>query len=234
MVLNLVLAIIGKLAEMISKELGIMWWFLAIALAIALGNFDAGPALASAQNDCFSQDNARRISGCSEIIDDPSTAARLRSRAYAMRALAYAMTGDYIRSIPDYDAALQINPDFAVAWNNRAWSLFKSGQPLRALPNVERSLGLSPFSAHSYDTRAHIRQVTGHPQKALKDYKMAIRLGGRRLTRLYQCGLQERGLYQGLLDGIDRPSLQSALKTCVASKTCDPLPDDENCRQATS
>lgn len=217
-----------------KQELVIMRCLLAIGLALTLAMSGGRAAQADARDDCFSQDNARRISGCGELIEDPTTDANLRSRAYAMRALAHAMRGNYSRSIPDYDEALQINPDFAVAWNNRAWSLFKSGQPMRALPDVQRSLDLSPLSAHSYDTRAHIRQVTGDPERALKDYNKAIRLGGRRMTRLYQCGLQERGLYQGLLDGINRPSLQVALKTCVASKTCDPLPDDENCRQATS
>jgi len=216
------------------EEPDMSWRFGAIILAVVLVHAGTLPAIADAQTDCFSPDNMRRITGCSELIDDPRISPKLRSRAYAMRALAHAMEGMYLRSIPDYDEALNLNPDFAVAWNNRAWSLFKSGQPRRGLPDVQRSLKLSPFSAHSYDTRAHIRQVTGDPERALKDYNMAIRLGGRRMTRLYQCGLQERGLYNGLLDGINRPSLQSALKTCIATDKCDPLPDDEHCRQATS
>lgn len=210
------------------------WRIGAIILALVSMTVTIPAAWADAKTDCFSQDNVRRHSGCSELIDDPATNRSLRARAYAMRALAYAMDGDHLRSIPDYDEALHLNPSFAVAWNNRAWSLFKSGQALRGLPDVERSLVLSPFSAHSYDTRAHIRQVMGELDRALKDYNKAIRFGGRRMTRLYQCGLQERGLYNGQLDGRDSPELQKALKKCVGLDKCDPLPDDENCRQATS
>ena len=204
---------------------------LAVAgLVVAL----SGSALADARKDCFSRDLARRISGCGELIEAPDTSRDERSRAYAMRALAYAMRREYARSIPDYDRAIELNPGYAVAWNNRAWSLFKSGQYARAMADVQRSLELSPLSAHSYDTRAHLFQVTGRPERALSDYNIAIRLGGKYMTRLYQCGLQERGLYLGQLDGIDSPALQKALKICVGKAQCDPLPEDENCRQATS
>ena len=207
---------------------------LAGVLGFGLYAAAAGVALADARTDCFSTDNARRISGCSELIEAPGTSRNEKSRAFAMRALAYAMQRQYGRSIPDYDRAIELNPRYAVAWNNRAWSLFKSGRPHRAMPDVQRSLQLSPLSAHSYDTRAHLFQVTGRPGKALADYNMAIRLGGKYMTRLYQCGLQERGLYRGQLDGIDTPALQKALKTCIGKDKCDPLPEDENCRQATS
>jgi len=207
---------------------------LAASLAMSLSAAAIGPALADARTDCFSQDNSRRISGCSELIESPETSQNERSQALAMRALAYATMRQYRRSIPDYDKAIELNPGYAVAWNNRAWSLFKSGRFARAMPDVQRSLQLSPLSAHAYDTRAHIYQVTGKATKALSDYNMAIRLGGKYMTRLYQCGLQERGLYLGQLDGIDSPALQKGLKTCIGKAKCDPLPEDENCRQATS
>ncbi len=203
-------------------------------LAIGLSVMTIGAAIADARTDCFSPDTGRRISGCSELIDAPETTRTERAQALAMRALAYAMMRQYERSIPDYDRAIELSPDYAVAWNNRAWSFFKSGKFARAMPDVQRSLQLSPLSAHAYDTRAHLFQMTGQANKALADYNMAIRLGGKYMTRLYQCGLQERGLYLGQLDGIDSPALQKGLKTCIAKNKCDPLPEDENCRQATS
>ena len=81
-----------------------------------------------------------------------------------MRALAYSLKGRYDTAIRDYDAAIAMKPDFAVALNNRAWAYFRWGRAATGLPDVERSLRISPTSAHALDTRAHIRQALGAPR----------------------------------------------------------------------
>jgi tetratricopeptide (TPR) repeat protein len=151
-----------------------------------------------------------------------------------MRALAYSLKGRYDTAIRDYDAAIAMKPDFAVALNNRAWAYFRWGRAATGLPDVERSLRLSPTSAHALDTRAHIRQALGDPQGALSDYNSAMLQGGSRMIKLYQCGLTEARLYTGEIDGTWRPELMQALEQCVRDKGCDPLPADEQCRAATS
>lgn len=152
----------------------------------------------------------------------------------AMRALAYSLKGMYDRAIEDYNRAIVLAPNFAVAYNNRAWAYYRSGRGQQGMADVERSIRLDPFSEHAYDTRAHIRQVMGDTQGALADYDKSIRLGGARMIKLYQCGLAERGLYKGERDGRDNPELRQAFGKCVLDKECDPLPGDEQCRDATS
>jgi len=127
-----------------------------------------------------------------------------------------------------------LEPNFAVALNNRAWAYFRWGKAATGLPDIEKSLKLDPFAAHSLDTRAHIRQALGDPKGALNDYTKAMFHGGMEMTKLYQCGLTEARLYEGRIDGIWRRELQDALEKCVVSTTCDPLPADEHCRPATS
>jgi tetratricopeptide (TPR) repeat protein len=192
------------------------------------------PSFGQSALDCFGEDNERRIVGCSEIIASPGTAPEELATAYAMRALGFSLKGLYDLALPDYDKALSINPDFAVALNNRAWALFKAGRAREGLPDVEKSLALGPGSAHTYDTRAHIRQALGNPAGAMADYVLAMRFGGERMIKLYQCGLQAQGLFEGKVDGIYTPSMREALEACVRSTTCDPLPADEECRAATS
>jgi hypothetical protein len=46
--------------------------------------------------------------------------------------------------------------------------------------------------------------------------------------------LQAQGYYDGALDGIVRRELRRGLETCVATRGCDPLPPDEECRKVTS
>ena len=119
-------------------------------------------------------------------------------------------------AINDYDVAINMRPDFAVALNNRAWAYFRWGKAATGLPDVEKSLQLSPTSAHSLDTRAHIKQVLGEPQAALRDYTKAMFFGGAQMIKLYQCGLTEAGHYRGEIDGVWRRELQNAIEAVRA------------------
>ncbi len=203
-----------------------------VALCALIGL--ALPSQGAATSDCFSEDNERRIAGCTALIDRPDLPGEDRAIAYSMRALAYSLKGLYHLALPDYDEAIRLNPDFAVALNNRAWALYKSGRGESGLGDVERSLALSPGSPHALDTRAHIRQSMGQSAGALADYERAMHFGGERMIKLYQCGLQAQGLYSGDVDGLYSSLLRRALEVCVTNRSCDPLPADEECRRVTS
>ena len=203
------------------------------ALAAVTATVLTPPVAADTQQDCFGPDGANRIEACSRLLELPLPPLE-KSYAFAMRALAHSLQGRYEMAIPDYDRAIEISPDFAVALNNRAWAYFKSGQPRKAEPDVARALELSPMSPHALDTRAHVRQSLGDLKGALKDYNAAMRYGGARMVKLYQCGLQAHGLYDGVLSGIVSEKLRGALETCVKNRGCDPLPADEECRRLTS
>lgn len=194
----------------------------------------ATPAAADSIRDCFGENNERRIEGCSALIAVPGLDAGAKSLAHAMRALAYSLEGHFERALPDHDQAVSLDPSSAMALNNRAWTLFKLKQPEPALRDAERSIALAPASPHAYDTRAHIKQTLGHPAPALKDYERAIELGGERIVKLYQCGLQAQGIYTGDTNGAYTRETRRALKACVANPACDPLPADEECRNVTS
>ena len=193
------------------------------------------PAIADNSGDCFSEDVARRIQGCTDLIERGGFSREELSHAYSQRALAYSLKGLHGEAIRDYDRAIELQPNNAVALNNRAWSQFKSGQGARGVGDVEASLRLSPNSGASYDTRAHIRRVMGNIEGAILDYDLAMQFGGEQMIKMYQCGLTERKLYKGALDGLWSPELRAALVKCVrGSADCDPLPADEQCRAATS
>jgi tetratricopeptide (TPR) repeat protein len=196
---------------------------------------DAASEVDRASRDCFGKDNERRISGCTALIEGGIIANQGQlASIYAMRALAFSLKGEYGTAIRDYDVAIQMQPDFSVALNNRAWAYFRWGKAATGLPDVEESLRLEPTAGHTLDTRAHIRQTLGDPKGALSDYTKAMSFGGAEMIRLYQCGLTEAGLYEGRVDGVWRRELQEAMEKCVASRTCDPLPADEQCRPAVS
>ena len=203
---------------------------LMLVLVLSLGT----SSRADVATDCLSEDWERRISGCSAIIDSPEASAEQKAVAYATRGLALSLKGQFERSIDDYDAAIRIEPNFAVALNNRAWAMHKWGRGAKGLADVEKSLALNPFSEHTWDTRGHIRQSMGQHAAAFTDYDRAANIGGERMVKIYQCGLASAGLYKGRMDGNYTDEVRTALKACANSKTCDPLPADEECKDPTS
>jgi tetratricopeptide (TPR) repeat protein len=206
-----------------------------LIMAALLGASASGPAGAAEPVDgCFGPDTGRRIESCSELLLRPNLPLEQATMAYAMRALAYSLKGQYDQALPDYDKAIRLNPEFAVALNNRAWALFKAGRAADGQSDIERALTLNPMSPHAIDTRAHIRQSMGETAGAMEDYERAMRLGGEGAVKLYQCGLQSAGLYKGEIDGRYSPDVRRALERCVADRACDPLPADEECRKAAS
>jgi tetratricopeptide (TPR) repeat protein len=184
--------------------------------------------------DCMSDDNNRRIDGCSRLLDTQELNSEQRSLAFGQRALAYSLLGMFEKALADYNDALQIKPDFPLALNNRAWSYFKLGRPLDGLPDVEHALRLDPGSPAALDTRAHIRQAQGDTAGALQDYLTAMQSGGASAIKMYQCGLRSQGLYFGSLDGKFTSTMGDALRTCVGTRYCDPLPSDSECRPEVS
>ena len=208
---------------------------IALALtALTLATVGTVPARADAAADCSSEDNERRIAGCTKLLAKPGLEPDVAALAYAMRALANSLKGKYDDAIPDFDRAISINPNFPVALNNRAWAHFKAGRPDSGVQDVDRALAMQPMSPHALDTRAHIRQQLGQTASAVADYDLAMRVGGEQIVKLYQCGLQAHGHYKGEIDGVYSPAVKEALQLCVSSRACDPLPPDEECRKVTS
>ena len=212
----------------ISKRISAFLVLLALSGAAALATV-IDPAI-----DCLSDDNDRRISGCSAIIETPGVPNEQLSVAYGLRALGYSLKGWFDKAVADYDKAIDINPDFAAALNNRAWAYFKLGRPQQGSSDVERALRLAPDNPYALDTRAHIHQSTGNAAAALSDYELAMRYGGETIVKMYQCGLRSQSLYFGALDGVYSSDVQRALHVCIDRKGCDPLPADTDCRPSVS
>ena len=208
---------------------------LTTALAIAGMNASgAQQASATESHDCFSRDLGRRIDACQDLLAQPDLDPTMRAQAHAMRALSLSVIGRYAEAINDYDKAIEIRPNFAVALNNRAWAHYRAGNVKAAWPDVTKSLELDPWSPHAHDTRAHLYHADGQAEAAFADYRSAMRLGGPHMVKLYQCGLQAQGHYLGPMNGLISDQLLLGLKACSKDQKCDPLPPDEECKAATS
>lgn len=184
--------------------------------------------------DCLSEDNERRIVGCSSLIESRLLDSRSRSLAFSRRALAFSLRQEYDKALPDYEAALKLDPGASMAFNNRAWVLWRLKRFDEGMADATRAIELQPDSHQSFDTRAHLHQSRGEVSAALKDYEEAMRLGGEKIVKIYQCGLARQKLYTGPIDGLYTSDLRKAFEACTAKADCDPLPPEEECLNATS
>jgi tetratricopeptide (TPR) repeat protein len=194
-----------------------MVWFALLQPAAAADNYA----------ECLSLRLGQRIAACTAVIDDPATGDYERELALQARSIDLSIAGRFAEAIQDHEHILRINPNSAIAYNGRAWTLFRWKNTADGMEDVNKSLSLDGTLAPAWDTRAHLYQLLGDFEKAFKDYESAIGFGGEPFIRTYQCGLRARGHYKGQIDGIYSTEMREALRACSSSKTCDPLPDNE-------
>jgi tetratricopeptide (TPR) repeat protein len=196
-----------------------------------------GTAGADTLPDCFSGQLRQRMPSCTAIIEDPSTTALDRERALETRSIDLSIAGRFAEALQDLERALQINPNSAIALNGRAWAIYRWKKSTAGMNDVNKALQLDGTLAPAWDTRAHLFQTLGDFENAFQDYEAAVGFGGIPFIRTYQCGLKERGLYKGPIDGIYSAQTRTALGACAFSASCDPLPDNEfqqDCEDAIS
>jgi tetratricopeptide (TPR) repeat protein len=177
--------------------------------------------------DCFTGPPSKRVTPCTAIIDDPATTDVDRSTALDNRSIGLMIAGKHEEAIADLNRSLEIIPNSARALNGRAWTLFRWKNTTEGMDDVNRALEIDPTFAAAWDTRAHMYQMLGNFEKAFNEYEAAVGFGGEPMIRTYQCGLRERGFYQGPVDGIYSAMMRTALRNCAFTKTCDPLPENE-------
>ncbi len=109
-------------------------------------------------------------------LDSEITRPRLSAEdLFARGNLAY-LEGDYECALADYEWAIQLNPGYAAAYNNRGVAHYYSGQLAQALADYNEAARLDPRYATSYMNRGIVRTALGDLDGALVDFSEAIRL----------------------------------------------------------
>jgi tetratricopeptide (TPR) repeat protein len=138
----------------------------------------ASPGWAASQrdyDDCNqSNDQDRRITGCTGVINDRKEPPGNRAIAYSNRGAAWRAKGDHDRAIADYDQAIRLNPNFVNAYINRSFAFQEKRDYARAISDVTRAMQLrGKASFEDYFSRANSYRLSGNPSAALDDIKSA-------------------------------------------------------------
>ncbi len=84
--------------------------------------------------------------------------------------------GDYRGAIADFNQAIQLNPEFAFAYNDRGTAHYGLGNYRGAIADYDKAIQIDPEYAGAYYNRGIARSEIGDQQGAIADYNKAIQI----------------------------------------------------------
>ena len=98
------------------------------------------------------------------------------AEAYFLLGLLYQATSQHEKSLPNYNKAIELNPDDAAAYNNRGAARADQGDLDAAIADLDMAIQLNPDFAEAYYNRGNARRLQGDLNAAIADYDKAIQL----------------------------------------------------------
>lgn len=123
---------------------------------------------------CVSADPDTAIRGCTALIEAGGD--RKLASVYYDRGNAYRKKRLYAAALADYGKAIALRPDYAKAYNGRAWTYHLQDEDDKGLPDAEKAVALAPKEADCHGTRAAIYEKLGRRAEAIADYRAALAL----------------------------------------------------------
>ena len=88
--------------------------------------------------------------------------------------LSYQMREEYDKAIEHYNTAIEVNPRYVKAYNNRAISYLRKGDFDTAIQDCSIAIEVNPDFAKSYNNRGDAYAEKGDVEEAIKNYNIAI------------------------------------------------------------
>ncbi len=101
----------------------------------------------------------------------------------------YHEEGNYEQAIGEYTKAIEINPNYAEAYNNRGLSFYNQTKYEQAITDYTKAIELNPKYADAYNNRGIVYYDQGQHNQAIKDYSKAIEV-----NKSYAKAYHNRGL----------------------------------------
>jgi len=95
---------------------------------------------------------------------------------YFYRGTSYVLKSDNKSAIADYNQALKLKPDFALAYNNRGGAYNSQGNYIQAIADCNQALKLRPDFALAYSNRGGAYNNRGNYTQAIADCNQALKL----------------------------------------------------------
>ncbi len=86
----------------------------------------------------------------------------------------YFNSGHYEQAMTEYSKAVELDPEFAAAYNSLCWTGGLSGQARQVMEACERGVELAPDSGAFRDSRGLVRALTGDYAGAIEDFRFFV------------------------------------------------------------
>lgn len=157
-----------------------MWLFMASPLAGASAfAADAIPAPSPVEEGAtllIRGDAEKAVATYTAALKDTGLPNDRRATVLNDRAVANVRLGETKAALEDYNRAVELFPEYPVAYNNRGNLLLALGQLKEAMKDFDRALLLAPSFAAAYSNRGNAKMKLGEPAAALADFTKAIEL----------------------------------------------------------
>jgi tetratricopeptide (TPR) repeat protein len=95
---------------------------------------------------------------------------------YRNRGMIWNEKGEYDKVLRDCDAAIRLDPDYAMAYNSRGVAWYEKGNCEKAISDYNQAIRLDPNNADAHYNRGLAGHKVGNYDNAISDYDAAIRL----------------------------------------------------------
>jgi tetratricopeptide (TPR) repeat protein len=140
----------------------------------------ASHAYAAEWQDCAKGDVEHRIAGCSQVISQllgtgQGGETRLKN-AYVLRGSQYLAKGEFDLAIADQNAAIEIDPNYAIAFSLRGNAHSKKGEHDRAIADFSEAIRRDPGLMAAYSSRGYTYAAKGARDLAQSDFRKVLEL----------------------------------------------------------
>ncbi|HEX2747189.1 MAG TPA: tetratricopeptide repeat protein [Verrucomicrobiales bacterium] len=99
-----------------------------------------------------------------------------RANLFCLRGTGWAGKGNFDKALLDHDQAITLDPNYALAYNNRGNDYYRKGDMNRAMRDCDKSIALDPSSPLPWYNRGYIHYSLREYPQAASDWKKAIEL----------------------------------------------------------
>ena len=99
-----------------------------------------------------------------------------RANLFCLRGTGWAGKGNFDKALLDHDQAITLDPNYALAYNNRGNDYYRKGDMNRAMRDSDKSIALDPSSPLPWYNRGYIHYSLREYAEAASDWKKAIEL----------------------------------------------------------
>jgi tetratricopeptide (TPR) repeat protein/S1-C subfamily serine protease len=96
--------------------------------------------------------------------------------AYNNRGVSKSNLGDNKGAVADYNAAIQINPQYAEPYSNRGITKYRSGDNKGAMEDYNIAIRIDPQYGEAYGNRGNVKSDLGDLKGAIADYDITIKI----------------------------------------------------------